>query len=888
MATFHLTDPSGATYEIEAPDEGAAIQALQQATRPQASSDAGDAADAARQGNVPSGTPQPDSGPQDGSALGAAASAARALRMGLPFGDRIVAAEKTYLPQWMGGNRQSYSDNLAAERGADQSLAAAHPFLTGTGQAIGGLALPVSAAGAASKATSLFGKAMLGGATGLGLGAIQGISDAPDWTNGADTLKHAAIGAGTGGFIGMGLPLLARGIGAAWTAGANKLAGGVDGVSSGAAAHLLPALAADGLANVQSQVGRLGDQAMLADVGLALLGKAQGASLNSDGARSIMVNALLDRQQGANGRIGADIDAALGPARDPQMVTNDILAQRTAQDQQNYGRAFQGNPRVDTSALAAALDQHIADATGMEKKALTGLKSEFMVPNPEAGKPVGLADTFDAAPTASAAPSMPATPQKPNAQTLVNFLQRNGGVQDPGGELRAADFNRFPGLIRPTGQPIDYAREEAAQAGYFGHDTETATANTTVSDLIDAILSHPKYTARDQEALDAYEAAMRSADEGRRAHQDASSAIAGDLLRNGFRPNEIDPGLLDQAAHIHLNEDVPIENAYEAATMRGHDTAPSAAFPGDMPTQQPPAMIPQDRGLLLHKIKGDLDNVIQYDAPGLGVPAGAVSRQQGALKQMRGQLNAALEAQIPGYADANAASSELARQADAVKLGTALLDSGKTAMTPERLAQEWGAMSPGEQAAARAGTRGEIDRLLDTRANDLVAGKNVIKGEGDWNRARLGTIFGAEPTNQVIGAIDREGRFANTYNKVVENSQTAQRQAAAKAMKPEPSSETPLFNPNMTLTGLGATLAKKGGNAVLGAMRADPTKSYGEVARILSATGGERDNYIKALADALDRRQGNAATGALIGDRAALAAAILANGADRERQLLGR
>jgi hypothetical protein len=623
--------------------------------------------------------------------------------MGLPFGDRFVAAEKTYLPEWMGGNGQDYSTNLANERGADQQLRAEHPFAANMGSAVGGLAVPLGAAGAAGQAATLGTKALAGAGAGAMIGGIQGASDSPDLTNGPDTLNHVVTGAGLGFGIGGALPLVGRGIGAVYNAGADSLLGNASGISKSAQQHLIDALTADGMPQIQSEISRLGDSAMLADAGPALLGKAQGASLNSDEARTIMANALAKRNQGANARLNLDVNAALGPAEDPQLVTRDILAHRSNVDAQNYQPALKSAPPVDTSGVAATVGQALNEAVPgtMEHKALTNVRQMLM------------------------------------------------------------DQQEVP-VLNASGRPI-----------------------------------------------------------------------------------------IDQS--------------------------------GNPVTQLQP--VPRDNAAQLHKLKGELDNVIQYDAPGLGVPAGALQRQQGALKMVRGQLNGALENQVPGYAEANAQSAALAKRADAVETGTSLLDSGKTAMTPQRLDLTYGAMDPGEQAALAKGLRGEIGRVLDTKANDVVAGRNIIKGEGDWNRARLATVFGEEPTNQVIGAVDREGQFANTFNKVVENSQTAQRQAAARGMKTEPSSETPLLNPNMTLSGLGATLAKKGAGALLGSFRPDPTRAYGEIASVLSAQGSERDRYANALADALSRRGQNAAIAPIIGDRAALAAALLGNGAYRARQL---
>jgi hypothetical protein len=54
-------------------------------------------------------------------------------------------------------------------------------------------------------------------------------------------------------------------------------------------------------------------------------------------------------------------------------------------------------------------------------------------------------------------------------------------------------------------------------------------------------------------------------------------------------------------------------------------------------------------------------------------------------------------------------------------------------------------------------------------------------------------VHGSRP-RILVGSVNRNLKFRDTYNKVVENSQTAQRQAASNAMKPE----VPLVNPNMT------------------------------------------------------------------------------------------
>jgi len=97
-------------------------------------------------------------------------------------------------------------------------------------------------------------------------------------------------------------------------------------------------------------------------------------------------------------------------------------------------------------------------------------------------------------------------------------------------------------------------------------------------------------------------------------------------------------------------------------------------------------------------------------------------------------------------------------------------------------------------------------------------------------------------------------------------------------MKPVPPGEVPLVNPNMTAIGLALSGAKKGLNLAYNAVRPDATRSYGEVAKILTEQGAKRDARVQSIIDALDRRQGNAAAASVGGDRTALLAAIAANG----------
>lgn len=586
----------------------------------------------------------------------------------------------------------SYGDNLKKEQGETADFEAAHPIAAPVLEGVGSAAAPVGAIAAASKGVGLGAKMAYGAGAGAGIGGVQGALGSKDYTDLYQTGKDAGTGLVINGIIGGAIPAAGAIIGAGYRAAANLVRGRVDGMSRAAGGHLISAMEADGPAAVRARMQELGPDAMLTDAGPAFLGKAQGASLNSDEARSVLQGALTARDVGTNQRIQSDVNRALGPAEDPLTVSNAIKARRTQVDSVNYPAALDNAPAVKTAPIMRDLVDRIDQAPvgSMEHKALSSL------------------------------------------QKMLTKTEREP-MLDAG--------------------------------GYQVYDK----------------LGNEKFM------------------------------------------------------------DVPYS----------HDDAN-----------------------VLHKVKGELDNVIEYDAPGLGVPAGALSRQQTALKQMRHSINEALETQVFGYAAANRQSAALARQGDAVQLGTQYLGSGKTTASPGRFADEFTKLQPAEQAAFATGSRGEIDRVLGTKANDLQALRGELQGEGGWNAAKLGTVHGQPAAGVLASSVDRNLAFRKSYSDVVQNSQTAQRQAAARAMKPEPSSETPLLNPNMSIAGLLATGAKKTANAALNAVRPDATRSYGEVAKVLTAQGPARDAHLQSIIDAIGNRQSNAAAAPGVGNIGAIVAAI--------------
>jgi hypothetical protein len=250
-----------------------------------------------------------------------------------------------------------------------------------------------------------------------------------------------------------------------------------------------------------------------------------------------------------------------------------------------------------------------------------------------------------------------------------------------------------------------------------------------------------------------------------------------------------------------------------------------------------------------------------------------------------------LRAAVPGIKEVDARFQELARQSEGLKRGSSIMDSGKTATRPVELAAEVTAgtqpdglfIGPsGETFRMRQGARAEIDRQLGTKANDLVALRNVIKGDGDWNRAKLAEVFGEGEAARIFGAVDREAAFNDAYKKIVENSQTQMRADSAAAMRPRAGGEgagslndvgTGIAAVAGGAAGAGINLAARGVRLSANQIqRAAELARNGELADVLvKKSGPELDLLIKTL----ENRIGLKAAGDSAAEKAALLAQIL-------------
>ena len=182
--------------------------------------------------------------------------------------------------------------------------------------------------------------------------------------------------------------------------------------------------------------------------------------------------------------------------------------------------------------------------------------------------------------------------------------------------------------------------------------------------------------------------------------------------------------------------------------------------------------------------KKGISDLIDFGDDSIGVKAGMLASNQGAFKLLRSQVDRVLRDQVPGYASIMDRSSAIARRIDQIPAGQQVLDGGKAAIRPDELATEWAALSPEEQAAKKLGTRSDVDRIVRQTANDRIALKKVLGGEGDWNREKLATMYGGPSADRALATADREATFFDTKHRLVDNSETAAGVSAERMMNP--------------------------------------------------------------------------------------------------------
>lgn len=226
-----------------------------------------------------------------------------------------------------------------------------------------------------------------------------------------------------------------------------------------------------------------------------------------------------------------------------------------------------------------------------------------------------------------------------------------------------------------------------------------------------------------------------------------------------------------------------------------------------------------------------------------------------ALTEARQMIDDGLRASVPRIKEVDGQFAEIARQREALGEGRTILNNGATAMRPGELdeALRQRALPQGEMVGPsgvplrmQQSSLGEVYRAIGTEANDLNALRKTVRGEGDWNREKLGMLFGQDRADNVLNAIDRENVFADTANRVTRGSDTAMGSRFNQFL--DEVSQGQEIPSDATLTGTAAKLFKSIMKRVVqGNADANAGKLAEDIGRLSVATGSTRDQIVEAI-----------------------------------------
>jgi len=285
--------------------------------------------------------------------------------------DRVRAGYGTMI-----GEYPTYDEGLRAA--TEKSKAAeerAGPFLTSTGQALGGIASggPLARAGVTlmRQGQPLALKTLAGAVEGFGHGAAQGAGNTYTG-NAQDYASGALMGGVLGGVLGGAAPTVGRAGGAAWRAGERYLTGVRD-----LPRPLVDAAKADA-AGLQRVAGTYA--AVPADAGPSMLGVTMGANTGAGGlGKTALEDALRTRDAAVPARMRGEVNRLYGPAPTPSHVEEGIRGRMTALSP-HYQRAYDNARAVDTSDAALWIEGEIGSTRGAAQTALRQIRAMLDIP----------------------------------------------------------------------------------------------------------------------------------------------------------------------------------------------------------------------------------------------------------------------------------------------------------------------------------------------------------------------------------------------------------------------------------------------------------------------------------------------------------------------------
>jgi hypothetical protein len=238
---------------------------------------------------------------------------------------------------------------------------------------------------------------------------------------------------------------------------------------------------------------------------------------------------------------------------------------------------------------------------------------------------------------------------------------------------------------------------------------------------------------------------------------------------------------------------------------------------------------------VVHAVRAELDGMIEA----LKAPGGNRTTFS-ALSDLRRMIDEDLGGQVPGIKMADAGRAAVGAEERGFELGRDALRNGDNAIHPQDLAAALNdlsgpagtAIGPQVTKAPQRVSEGALSRIyqaIGVTANDRVALKQLLKGDGSWNREKMVTIFGPQKTEKLIDLLDAEAVMAQTENLAVANSKTSLLQSAKQDLEPATGDGAVRSALNMRWGDAAAKVLDKVTLGASGAERASSNKALAEV-----------------------------------------------------------
>jgi hypothetical protein len=370
MTVFELQTPDGQEYEVEAPDENSALEALQlhlhSATDSETDPRFEGSARNPTAGKRSLGETDFNSDLYSPILEGASLSAADEVLTGISAPINAVLNKFRGGPQGVSENYQQTRARYERDKAYAQEQ---HPVATTVGELAGGLATGKLPASFVTRGRNVLTKAVRGAGVGAGYGAVQGFNSGNGFD---DRLNDAVSGAQVGAAVGGVLAPVAQGVGKGYQAVTSRF--GSDsrnlakdaGVKSKVFRRVAKAYGDDAETGM---LAKADDADMLLNSGPQLQAFAENIASQPGQGRNVLIRAIGEQSRGAGRRTADVVNRTMG--KDAGRVTN---ANALETERKAAGRLFEVarayTGKFDVSGLRDNLTARIRETDGPVRSAL--------------------------------------------------------------------------------------------------------------------------------------------------------------------------------------------------------------------------------------------------------------------------------------------------------------------------------------------------------------------------------------------------------------------------------------------------------------------------------------------------------------------------------------